>query len=124
MKEQTIIYEPCPINEKDLCGDCLFEDVFDNGGFTLHPKMDNVAVGFIAGVPARAKFIRDGNELWVKAFPAILYKESKQVTQRLTDVVDMFNEEEQDRQLIASLEQESNTHYRIIYNYWYDEEDM
>lgn len=124
MEEQTIIYEPCPINEKDLCGDCLFEDIFDNGSFTMHPKKDNVAVGFIAGVPSRVRYVFGDNELWVIVYSAIHNTECKDVTTRLTDVVDMFNEEEQDRQLIATLEQESNTHYRITYNYWYDEEDM
>lgn len=124
MEEQNIITEPCPINEKDLCGYRLFEDIFDNGNFTLHPKQDSVAVGFIAGVPSRARYIFGDNEVWVNVYSAIHNTEYKQATKRLTDVVDMFNEEEKERQAIAALEQESNTLYRITYNYWYDEEDM
>lgn len=124
MEEQNIIMEPCPINGKDLCGDRLFEDIFDNGSFTMHPKKDSVAVGFIEGEPSRARYLFGDNVLLVNVYSTILNTKCKAVTKRLTDVVDMFNEEEKDRQLIATLEQGCDKHYRIFYNYWYDEEDM
>lgn len=124
MEEQNIKFEPCPINGKDLCGDRLFEDIFDNGSFTMHPKKDSIAVGFIAGVPSRARYLFEDNEVWVKVYPAILTPKCKDVAKRLTDVVDIFNEEEKERQAVATIEQESSTYYRITYNYWYDEEDM
>jgi hypothetical protein len=124
MEEQSIIMEPCPINGKDLYGDRLFEDIFDNGSFTMHPKKDSVAVGFIEGVSSRARYLFGDNVLLVNVCSTILDAKCKDITKRLTDVVDMFNEEEKDRQLIATLEQGCDKHYRIIYNYWYNEEDM
>lgn len=123
MKEQNIFSEPCPINSKDLCGYCLFEDIFDKGNFVTHPSDDSVAIGFIAGVPSRARYTFGGNKIWVRVYPVMHNAKSELVNKRLMDVTDTFNEEEQENQRIATIEQESNTQYRITYNYLYNNED-
>lgn len=44
---------PCPINEKDLCSDTLFDGLFDNSEYV---ERRNRYVGFICGNIAKAVY--------------------------------------------------------------------
>jgi hypothetical protein len=55
---------PCPINEKDLCSDVLFDCLFDNDIYCEGER--NTLVGFLNGGVATAKYTEGSNAVTIR----------------------------------------------------------
>lgn len=49
------VTEPCPLNGKDLVGECIVDELFDNGEFVRYPK-GNEYLGLINENPTVVKY--------------------------------------------------------------------
>ena len=78
---------PCPINEKDLCSDTLFDDLFDNSEYV---ERGNRYVGFICDVVAKVEY----NNNYVSIFfeSTIHDREIKQIEEWARTIEDSYNE--------------------------------
>lgn len=55
---------PCPINEKDLCSDVLFDCLFDNDIYCEGER--NTLVGFLNGGVTTAKYTEGSNAVTIR----------------------------------------------------------
>lgn len=78
---------PCPINEKDLCSDTLFDDLFDNSKYV---EQRNSYVGFICGNIAKAVYIN--NRVHMLFEHNIHDKEKRRIKKWAREIEDSYNE--------------------------------
>lgn len=82
---------PCPINEKDLCSDMLFEGLFDNDEYCEN-KFGTV-VGFINGGVAKLMYSFNSHVVFLEVLDKTLDKGIlKQVSQWLKSVEESVND--------------------------------
>lgn len=78
---------PCPINEKDLCSDTLFDHLFDNSEYV---ERGNRYVGFICGNIAKAVYTN--NRVHMLFEDNIHDKEKKRIKIWAREIEDSYNE--------------------------------
>ncbi len=78
---------PCPINEKDLCSDTLFDDLFDNSEYV---ERRNRYVGFICGNIAKAVYAN--NYVHMLFEDDIHDKEKRRIKKWAREIEDSYNE--------------------------------
>ena len=61
---------PCPINEKDLCSDVLFDDLFDDHSYCRNGH--GALVGFINHCVANVKYTIGSNVVYLKTYDSPL----------------------------------------------------
>lgn len=78
---------PCPINEKDLCSDTLFDGLFDNSQYV---ERGNRYVGFICDNIAKVEY---NNNFVHMSFENSLHdRETKQIEEWAREIEDSYNE--------------------------------
>ena len=78
---------PCPINEKDLCSDTLFDGLFDNSQYV---EKGNRYVGFICDQVAKVEY--DNNFVHMSFESTIHDRETKQIEEWARETEDSYNE--------------------------------
>lgn len=80
---------PCPINEKDLCSDTLFDGLYDNDEYV---EQDYKVVGFICKKVAKATFMHNSNAVLLVFEDTIHDEEKKRIESWVHDVEKSINE--------------------------------
>lgn len=111
---------PCPINEKDLCSDTLFDGLFDNSQYV---EKGNRYVGFICGNIAKAEHIN--NRVHMLFEDDIHDEEKKRIKIWAREIEDSYNENliDEDVHLYVRLNffaKSCNAHFFYIFD---EEED-
>lgn len=78
---------PCPINEKDLCSDTLFDDLFDNSEYV---ERGNRYVGFICDKVAKVEYYN--NYVHISFESTIDDRETEQIEEWARTIEDSYNE--------------------------------
>lgn len=78
---------PCPINEKDLCSDILFDDLFDNSEYV---ERGNRYVGFICDKVAKVEYYN--NYVHISFESTIDDRETEQIEEWARTIEDSYNE--------------------------------
>ena len=78
---------PCPINEKDLCSDTLFDGLFDNSQYV---EKGNRYVGFICDQIAKVEY--DNNFVHMSFENSLHDRETKQIEEWAREIEDSYNE--------------------------------
>ena len=107
---------PCPINEKDLCSDTLFDDLFDNSEYV---ERGNRYVGFICDKVAKVEY--DNNYVRILFESTIHDRETKQIEEWARTIEDNYNENliDEDVRLAVRFKvfaKSSDVHFAYIIN--------
>ena len=80
---------PCPINEKDLCSDTIFEGLYDNNEYT---QKDTTCVGFIEGMVAKATYMPLSYAVLIVGESQICGKIQERINEWMKAIVTSVNE--------------------------------
>lgn len=77
---------PCPINEKDLCSDVLFDCLFDNDIYCEGER--NTLVGFLNGGVTTAKYTEGSNVATLRFLERPINELDKEQIERINSYID------------------------------------
>jgi hypothetical protein len=106
--------EGCPLNGKDLMGECIVDEIFDNGEFVLYPKGNNY-LGLISGVPAKMGYEFGKSYIYVRPL-SNNDLECADVMRAVKSFVTRFNKEESYRK--AGAEFRGGCTYEVRFFYY------
>lgn len=110
---------PCPINEKDLCSDVLFEDLFDGNSYCCNRY--GAIIGFINSSVAKVTYKIGSNVVHVKMLEQSFPPEIKSRVEQWLDIIcSSVNENSLDESIAlqASLTYSEDNHsYKIVFEY-------
>ena len=91
----------CPLNGKDLVGECIVDELFDNGEY-VHWGKKNRYIGLVIGVPAEVGYEFGKSYIYVRALRNDDLDRAD-VTRAVKSFVTRFNKEESHRKAGAEL---------------------
>jgi hypothetical protein len=110
--------EPCPLNGKDLVGECIVDELFDNGEF-VHYHKENKFLGLINETPATVEYVFGGSVMVVHPLHQ-LAEGRKEVLLAVKDYVNRFCMEEKCRKAGAKLGVGKDYYTMIIKFFYYE----
>lgn len=114
------VTEPCPLNGKDLVGECIMDELFDNGEAVHCYPEENKFLGLIDGIPATADYEFGGNKMFVQPLDYNAEKRD-QVYYAVERYVSRFCAEEARRNVSAIAETSRKSKSQTITFFYYDE---
>lgn len=82
---KTNIHIPCPINEKDLCSDVLFDDLFDDNAYCCDGH--GVLIGFVHRHVVKMSYIYGSNVVRFKVLDHPLSSDIKSRISQWLEIV-------------------------------------
>lgn len=110
--------EACPLNGKDLVGECIVDELFDNGEFVHYPK-GNKYLGLINGIPATVDYEFGGNKIFVQPLDYDAEKRD-QVYHAVERYVSRFCAEEARRNVSAIAGTSQKFKFQTIMFFYYE----
>lgn len=117
---KKIKYEPCPINEKDLCGDILLDDLFNEGQYVICPSCDREAIGYIDMIACMATYEYDRQVLNIRLLEADIHHKCEEA---IYDYARMIETEEASRGLVVTVCHPIARIYEIYFYYKIEENE-
>lgn len=114
---------PAPFNQKDICEDFLFEQIFDNGDYLCNERVKpHVAIGFIHDIPCMLEW--SFNSHCITVTPMKIENNESWTAEILILRLTQYNDEPDSQTVCdASDYQDLNGPFRISAAYYYKPED-
>jgi hypothetical protein len=111
--------EPCPLNGKDLVGECIVDELFDYGDYVHYPK-EEIYLGLLDKVPTVVGYKFGSNVMFVEPRDYDAEKREK-VFHAVETYAERFCEEEAHRKAGAKVGASQNFRFLAIKFFYYDE---
>ncbi len=110
--------EPCPLNGKDLVGECIVDELYDYGDY-IHYSKDGKFLGLIGKIPAVVEYKFGENIMFVEPLDYDAEKREK-VFHTLEKYAKKFNKEESERKAGAKTSTSQNFKFQAIKFFYYE----
>lgn len=110
--------EPCPLNGKDLVGECIVDDLFDYGDYVHYPK-EEIYLGLLNKVPAVMGYKFGSNVMFIEPRDCDAEKRES-VFHAVEAYVERFWEEEAHRKAGAKVVASQNFRFVTITFFYYE----
>ena len=108
---------PCPINEKDLCSDSLFEGLFDDNAYIFNGT--GTLVGFVNGKVVTIEYYYNSCKVQLRFIGrgGVCKTDKDSVTYWLDDLKEGMNTDEESEYLFSYILLEVDGGFNIVFNY-------
>lgn len=110
--------EPCPLNGKDLMGECIVDELYDYGDY-VHYSKDGKYLGLLNKIPTVVEYKFGSNIMFVEPLDYDAEKREK-VFRAVLAYVKRFCKEEAHRKAGAKAETSQNFKFQAVKFFYYE----